>query len=161
MKIKQEKYRKRGGFTIVEIMVIVMIIGVLTAISLVSITKVRQNARLRLATADLEMIVAAIRHLAWDTGQWPTGVPRTDQHGLELEDLTTASAGLLENDGSYGDNWKGPYLAKIPNDPWGSKYFFDADYRVDGVDRIVVGSYGPNKTGFNSYYEDNLYVIIE
>ena len=161
MKIKQEKYIKRDGFTIVEIMVIVMIIGVLTSIAVVSITKVRQNARLRLATADLEMLVAAVRHLAWDTGKWPTGVPRTDQAGLEIQDLTTADAGLLENDGTYGANWKGPYLEKIPNDPWGSKYFFDADYRVDGVDRIVIGSYGPNKTGFNRYNEDNLYVVIE
>ncbi len=149
----------KNGYTLLEIMVVVMIIGVLTTIAITSITKVRQKMRLKHAKTELEMLAAAVRQLAWDTGDWPSGRTRLDDN-IEMWDLTTGAAGIIKTDGSF-NNWKGPYLANIPDDPWGSKYFFDPDYRVDGVNRIVVGSYGPNRTGQNRYYEDNIYVVIQ
>ncbi len=160
MKIKQDKYINKTGYTLLEIMVVVMIIGILATIAITSIIKVRENMRLKRAETELEMIAAAVRQLAWDTGKWPSGLTRLDTD-TEVEDLTTSDAGLLNNDKDLFKNWNGPYLATIPDDPWGTKYFFDPDYKVDGVMRIVLGSYGPNRTGKNKYYEDNLYVIIE
>ena len=38
--------------------------------------------------------------------------------------------------------------------------FLDCDYEIDGVDYVVVGSFGPNKVGMNVYDSDNLYVIV-
>ncbi len=154
-----KKLKLSPGYTILEIMIVIAIISVIAAITAISITKVRENARKNIAKADMEMIAAAVRQLAWDTGKWPSGLLRTDSNAEEW-DLTQPSAGLLSNDGSF-KNWKGPYLAKVPTDPWGSKYFFDPDYNINGQNHIVIGSYGPNKTGRNRYNEDNLYVVIK
>ena len=161
MKIKQGKYFNRNGYTLLEIMIVTMIIGVLTTIATTSIMKVRGNMRLKRAETELEMIAAAVRQLAWDTGEWPNKWERTDKDKEEEEwDLTLPKVGLLATDGSF-DNWKGPYLAAIPDDPWGSPYFFDPDYRTNGIDCVVVGSLGPNRSGRNRYSEDNLFVVIE
>lgn len=161
MKIKQQRYENKKGYTLLEIMIVVMLIGVLTSMAIISIVKVRENMRLKHAKTELEMIAAAVRQLAWDTGKWPTGLTRIDKT-MEYEawDLTKGSAGITKTDGSF-NNWKGPYLSKIPIDPWGSKYFFDPDYKINGIDCVVIGSLGPNRTGRNSYNEDNLYTIIE
>ena len=161
MKIKQDKCINKKGYTLVEIMIVVLIIVILSSILAVSITRVRHNARMKVAETELEMLAAAVKQLAWDTGKWPTGITRTDKSiEPEVWDLTRSSAGLLKTDGSY-THWNGPYIAKINTDPWGSKYFFDPDYRTNGIDCVVVGSLGPNRTGRNRYKEDNLYKVIE
>ena len=66
----------------------------------------------------------------------------------------------MYTDGSFKD-WQGPYLPAVPLDPWGSPYFFDPDYMIDGVNMVVVGSLGPNRTGANRYDEDNLYAVLQ
>ena len=162
MKMKQDKYLHLDGYTIVEIMVVVIIIGVLATITTASITRIRKQTRLRVAQTELELIAAAVRQLAWDTGKWPTRLKRTDKEDeWEIWDLTTSYAGILNNDKNLFKNWKGPYIANIPNDPWGTPYFFDPDYRTNGIDCVVVGSLGPNRIGRNRYKEDNLFVVLE
>lgn len=160
MKRKQEKYSRKNGYSFVEIMIVVMIIGVLSAITITSITKVRANARVKQAETELEMIAAAVRQLAWDTGKWPSKRDRIYKD-KETWDLTLPEAGLLATDGSF-NNWNGPYLAEIPDDPWGTPYFFDSDYYTNvKVHCVAVGSLGPDKIGKFSYNEDNIFVVLE
>ena len=74
-----------------------------------------------------------IEQLAWDTGKWPGGIARNIQGNAETWDLTTSSAGILSAGSAYA-NWQGPYAPEVPLDPWGNKYFFDPDYRIDRPD---------------------------
>jgi len=147
------------GFSLVEIMVAVIVVGVLMAIAVPSWAKIRNTAREKETEAALEMLAAAIRQLAWDTGRWPSGNAKTDLN-TEVWDLKPSSAGLLGTSSSY-TGWKGPYIPDIEEDPWGKDYFFDPDYKISGVNRIVVGSFGPNRQGQNQYDSDDLYIIIE
>jgi general secretion pathway protein G len=152
--------RGTSGFTLVEIVVVIGVIGVLIAIAVPVMLRARTNARIQRAKVEVEMIAAAVRQLAWDTGRWPGGATRTTPQIIEVWDLSTGAAGLLSNDGRF-PNWKGPYIPEVINDPWGNKYFFDPDYRIGGQWKVAVGSFGPNGMGRNWYDEDNIYLVIQ
>jgi general secretion pathway protein G len=152
--------RRRSGFTLTEIMITIAVIGVIMIMALPSIRKARTVAHQKEAEARIELLAAAIKQLAWDTGKWPRALPRNSTQDPETWDLSTADAGLVATDGDF-PNWQGPYIDKVPLDPWGSPYFFDPDYRVEGVNRVAVGSFGPNKSGRNVYDSDNIYVILD
>ena len=150
---------KRRGFTLVEIMIVISIIGLLAGIGIPAILRSVQNSRIKQAQTELAMMSAAILQLAWDTGRWPNGEPRTTAGSRERWDISEARCGLLDTNGSYRE-WKGPYYEGEINDPWGNPYFFDPDYRRDGV-HIVVGSFGPNGGGRNRYDSDDIYVLLD
>ena len=94
-----------------------------------------------------------------DTGKWPGGISLPGDQ--ETWDLSTPAAGLLSCNSSFGSFWKGPYLKKVPLDPWGMPYFFDPDYTIDGKACPVVGSFGPNRVGQNLYDSDDIYVRMD
>lgn len=150
--------RDRVGFTLVEIMVVVAIIGLLAAIAIPAFQKARQAARLNIARNDLRVLSGAVTQLAMDTGRWPGGIEIRVQGDAETWDLRSAGAGLLSTDGSF-PNWNGPYCRPVPIDPWGSPYFFDPDYSINGKSLPVVGSFGPNRQGKNMYDSDDIYSI--
>ena len=151
---------KQRGFTLVEIMVVVGIIGLLAGVGVPAILKGVQSSRTKEARIELEMISTAVLQLAWDTGKWPNAQPRTTGGSTEMWDISLARCGLLGTDGSYNE-WKGPYYGGEIKDPWGNPYFFDPDYRVGGVDHVVVGSFGPNGVGRNRYDSDDVYVLLD
>jgi prepilin-type N-terminal cleavage/methylation domain-containing protein len=151
---------KKSGFTLIEIMVVVGIVGFLAALGTLAITKAITNGRIKGATTELEILSAATLQLAWDTGYWPNKTKRTAGGSVEIWDISPVSCGLEGTDGSYG-KWKGPYYEGAVQDPWGNNYFFDPDYRIDGVDRVVVGSFGPNGRGPNTYDSDNIYILLD
>jgi general secretion pathway protein G len=153
---------QNAGFTLVEIMFAIMIVALLTGLAAQSLSKSRKSAHFKEAEVQIEIISSAIRQLAWDTGHWPNKLSRVSASGLNAEvwDLTSNSAGLLATDGSF-KNWQGPYLPAVPLDPWGNPYFFDPDYMIDGVNMVVVGSLGPNRTGANRYDEDNIFAVLQ
>lgn len=151
---------KKNGFTLVEIVVVIAIIGLLATLGTIAILKGVNRSRERQAAAELEMLSAASLQLAWDTGRWPNRALRTKGGSTEMWDISSAACGLMNTDGSYGE-WKGPYYDGEVLDPWGNPYFFDPDYRIDGVDHVVVGSFGPNGKGRNLYDSDDIYVLLD
>ena len=151
---------KRRGFTLIEIMVVVGIIGLLAGIGIPAVLKGRQYSKIKRAQTELEMISAATLQLAWDTGKWPNARLRNNGGSAEIWDISPSRCGLMDTDGSYND-WKGPYYGGETMDPWGNPYFFDPDYRVDGANRVVVGSFGPNGVGKNQYDRDDVYVLLD
>ncbi len=162
--------RRRGGFTLIELLVVISIIGLLATLTVIAVSRARNNARIAKAKADLKQLSTAIDILAIDAGEWSghqvpytvcTDLPGGCPANNELEDLTTQAAGIVDTDGNY-TGWKGPYMGQIPQDPWGHNYFFDTDYDVGGgVMRVVIGSYGPNGVGNNLYDTDDVRLIIE
>jgi len=150
------------GFTLIELMIVIAIIGILAAIALIVSSSYAKRAKVAEATCDIDMIYKAMVLLETDTGQWP-GHQTISQinkgGGNEVWDLSVGAAGLVTTDGNFPD-WKGAYLPSVPKDPWGNDYFLDTDYRINGVDYIVVGSFGPNGVGQNLYDDDDVIKII-
>ncbi|MCF7854553.1 MAG: type II secretion system major pseudopilin GspG [Candidatus Pacebacteria bacterium] len=110
--------RCRSRFTLIEIMIVVVIIAALAAMVVPRLTGRSEQARIAVATADIEgNIATALKLYELDNGTFPT----TDQ-GLQalLEEPTSEPAPL---------DWRGPYLEKKPVDPWGHRY----EYRYPGT----------------------------
>lgn len=97
----------RKGFTLIEIMLVVIILGVLAAMVVPRLTGRSDEARKSVAKTDIESnIPLALDLYEVDTGSYPD----------DLASLTAAPSGIT--------NWKGPYLKKKPLDPWGRPYTY-------------------------------------
>ncbi len=151
---------KKEGFTLLEIMIVVAVVGLLITLGSHAFLSGMSTGREKQAAIELDMLSTAVLQLAWDTGRWPNQELRTQPGSTEIWDISGDAAGLTGADDAY-DNWRGPYYDGETLDPWGNPYFFDPDYRVDGVMRIVVGSFGPNGRGRNRYDSDDIYVLLD
>ena len=160
MTIAEMRNIGRSGFSLLEIMIVVSIIGLLAAVAMPSIIKARTKARRTIATEDLRVLAGAVDQLAMQTGKWPGGIIAGQPASPEVWNLTLAAAGIISSDGRF-PRWQGPYIKTLPEDPWGENYFFDPDYLINGKMYAVIGSFGPNKGTRNGYDTDDIYVIVE
>jgi len=107
--------RFRKGFTLIEIMLVVIIIGILVALVLPNFKGRSDQARVTAAKTDIEAnLSTALDLYELDNGRYPN----TQQGMAALLETPTASP--------VPSNWSGPYLKKkkIPKDPWGNDYKF-------------------------------------
>ena len=158
MVVNYTSTKKDGGFTLIELLVSMAIVGILVAIAIPAYSGFKEKARVAHAKAELKGLQTAIEALANDTENWPGPSPVGVVTSPEVWDLNSASAGLVLAAGFT--NWNGPYVQSVKKDPWGSDYFFDPDYEINGVDYPVVGSFGPNMAGQNAYDSDDIYLIL-
>ena len=99
------------GFTLIEVLVVVAILGILAAIVVPRIMDRPDEAKRVAAKADVAAIVQALKLYRLDNGNYPT----TDQGLIALVQKPTTAP--------IPPNWKqGGYLDKLPRDPWGSDY---------------------------------------
>jgi general secretion pathway protein G len=97
------------GFTLIELMVVLVIIGVLAALIVPNVLDRADDARSTAAKTDIANLVQALKLYKLDNQRFPTG-----EQGLQsLVAKPTA--------GPTAPNWR-PYLDKLPNDPWGRPY---------------------------------------
>ena len=155
LNLMQIRSQKARGFTLLELMVTVAILGILVATAVPLYAKYRDKARRVTVLADLRQIRIAIELLSVDTEMWPGGHPVGKTADQEVWDLNGGSAGIAANDGRFSD-WYGPYMPSVPKDPWGNDYFFDPDYHIGPAKYSVVGSFGPNGIGPNVYDFDDI-----
>jgi general secretion pathway protein G len=105
-----------AGFTLIEILVVVFIIGLLATIVSVNVIGQTDNARITKAKADLKQIEQGLHLYKLDNGIYPT----TDQ-GLAALVQKPTSAPQPRKYNAEG------YIQKIPEDPWGNPYVYLSD----------------------------------
>jgi general secretion pathway protein G len=112
------KVRSSNGFTLIELMLVVIIIGALVAMVMPRLAGRSEQAKVSAAQADISANIAtALKLYELDNGRYPA----SEDGGL---------AALVTKPGS-ANNWNGPYIEKKPIDPWGREY----QYRSPGVHR--------------------------
>lgn len=107
--MRANREKTQAGFTLIEILLVVIIIGILVSLVAPRLAGRSEEARKQAAKADIDGgISLALDLFEVDNGKYPQ----------RLDDLITKSSDAI--------NWKGPYIKKgMPRDPWGSAYVYN------------------------------------
>lgn len=122
---------KAAGFTLIEIMVVVVILGILAAIIVPRISDEPDKARAAKAKQDIRALEGALQLYKLDNFYYPS-----TQQGLEA--LVQKPSGEPP-----ARNWKpGGYLARLPKDPWGNPYQYLSPGLKGEIDLFTLGADG-------------------
>jgi general secretion pathway protein G len=118
--------KKLSGFTLIEVMVVVVILGILAAVIVPKIMSRPEQARIVKAKQDIGAIQSAMDLYKLDNGSYPT----TDQGLQALVSKPTSDP--------IPRNWKSDgYLQKLPMDPWGQSYQY-----INENEKLKIFTYG-------------------
>jgi general secretion pathway protein G len=130
-KLVVQKSQLRRAFTLVEILLVVVIIGILAALVIPRIAGSSERARVTAATTDINGgIKSALGAYEVDNGSYPKS----------LQDLVVAPGNAR--------NWHGPYLDSLPVDPWNKPYiyYFPGKHNPSSYDLSSAGFDGKEGT---------------
>jgi general secretion pathway protein G len=131
---------RQRGFTLIEVMVVVVILGLLAAIIVPKVMSRPDEARAVAARADIAAITQALKLYRLDNTAYPT----TEQGLVALVQRPTTQPQPL--------NWKqGGYLDRVPKDPWGREYRYLNPGLRNEIDVFSLGADGePGGEGTNT-----------
>jgi general secretion pathway protein G len=105
--------RRTAGFTLIEILVVIVILGILAALIVPRVMDRPDQARVVAARSDIAAIMSALKLYRLDNGAYPSA------------DQGLAALVKKPERGEIPRNWKsGGYLEKLPVDPWGIEYLY-------------------------------------
>jgi general secretion pathway protein G len=108
--LNQERTARQHGFTLVEMLLVLVILATLAAIVLPKVMGRGEQARITAAQTQIASFKTALDSFEVDTGSYPKG-----KNGL---------SDLIQQPRD-ANGWHGPYLDSIPLDPWGNPYIYD------------------------------------
>jgi len=120
-----------NGFTLVELMVVIVIIGLLATVVLINVLPSQDRAMVTKAKADIATLEQAMEMYRLDNMAYPAG-------GDGLRALTSPPPGLAQP-GRYRP---GGYIKKLPDDPWGRPYQLQVPGKTGPFDIFSLGSDG-------------------
>lgn len=113
---------RSAGFTLIEVLLVVAILGILAGVVVVNFSGKGKGARIKATRSSIAAICTAIDMYEVDTGRYPSSLQS-----------------LVSSDGS--GNWQGPYLrGGLPADSWGTPF----GYTLSGDSGYKVSSAGPD-----------------
>jgi general secretion pathway protein G len=141
--------RRRHGFTLIEIMAVVLILGLLTTLVGVAILPQLEKGRISTTRSQIKMLDAALETYRMDNARFPT----TEQ-GLDA---------LVNKPADARNYQEGGYLreSRVPKDPWGNPYQYEApgQHNTRGYDLWSLGPDGApggdgNDADIGNWFED-------
>ena len=121
-KFENQSFAEERGFTLIEILVVMAIIGMLAVMVAPNIFNQQAGAQIDAALSQISSLEAALDTYRLDVGEYPDSL-----------------VGLRENISGRAV-WNGPYLRRsVPLDPWGNEYVYDSNGR-----EFTLSSYGPD-----------------
>mgnify|MGYP001301672540 CR=1 FL=1 len=123
-----EKFSKQQGFTLIEIMIVVVILSILASLIIPRIMNRPDQARVVKAQQDMRALQSALNMYRLDNYHYPN----TNQ-GLQA--LVTKPSGEPKP-----ANWQQPYLDKLPMDPWGQPYLYLMPGKHSDFDLFTYGA---------------------
>lgn len=127
----RERRSAEHGFTLVELMVVIVIIGLLATIVAINVIPATDTARIEKAKADIATIEQALEQYRLDNLTYPAG-----SDGLQA--LLNPPASLAQPQ-RYR---RGGYIKKLPDDPWGRAYLYTVPGRKGAFDISSLGADG-------------------
>lgn len=127
----QSRPSSEAGFTLIEMMVVVVILGLLATVVVINVLPSQDRAMREKARADISVLEQAIESYRLDNFTFPTA-----QEGLAA--LSTPPAGMARPD-RYRE---GGYIRRLPKDPWGNPYQYLQPGRHGAIDIFSFGADG-------------------
>lgn len=133
MKLNSEiPVRRPHGFTLVEMLLVLVILATLAAIVYPKLAGRSEQARVTAAATQISSFSTALDAFEVDNGRYPRG-----------------KGGLLDlvNPPADTPSWRGPYLKEIPKDPWGNEYVYECPGRLNPSSYDLISPGPDGKSG--------------
>ena len=121
--------KDEDGFTLMEMLVVLVVIGLIAAVAIPQVMKLLGNAKAKAAKIQIQTLENGLNYFQLDMGRFPT-----DQEGLNA--LVKAPSGA--------DSWSGPYVRsdKQLTDPWGHPVVYKAEADGKPYKLVILGADG-------------------